>query len=83
MKVTGWAFALVPTGVLFLVAYVCRLIFGGVAAGAGHVATHLRFAAMPFAYCLKRAKGFRRIHGAWVKPRPTNRRQATLYRKGH
>ena len=71
----GWALALAPLGLLFAVGYVLRLVFGGLAAGAAHVATHLRYMALPFAYAIKRAKGFRRIHGAWVKPRPANHRK--------
>lgn len=65
----AWALVLIPAGCLFALGDVVRLVFGGIAAGAAHVASHLRFLAMPFTYALRRAKGFRRIHGAWVKPR--------------
>ena len=71
----GWCLVLVLCFWPLALGYVLRLIFGGLAAGAAHVATHLKYMAMPFVYALKRAKGFRRIAGAWVKPRPENHRR--------
>lgn len=77
MTPRAWALLLVPLFVPLAVGYVLRLTFGGLAAGAGFVAGNLRWLAMPFAYTLKRAKGFHRIHGAWVKPRAPNVRHVS------
>jgi len=75
MKRAWWWLAVVVTLPLLAVGYVLRLAFGGLAAGAAHVVARLKYMAMPTAYSLRRAQGFNRICGAWVKPRPANHRR--------
>jgi hypothetical protein len=71
-----WALATLPLLLLFAVGYVLRLVFGSIAAASTFVVQNLRWLAIPFAYSLKRAQGFQRIHAAWVKPSQPNRRAA-------
>lgn len=75
MRRTWWWAAVVATLPMLALGYVLRLALGGIAAGTGHVAARLKYMAMPTAYSLRRAQGFNRICGAWVKPRPKNRRR--------